>query len=289
MSALKVGFIGIGNMGMPMAKSILQKGIPLTVCDLDKAKVAEMQALGAAVAGSPREIAAACDVVISMVLDIHATETVIYGKEGVWEGIKEGGIIIITSTIGPDYCRKLYARAKEKKVQVIDVCVSMSLPSNEKEQLTLMIGGDEDAVKKCWHIFEAAGKHVFHCGGIGMGQCYKLVNNLALFIIGTVNRECLNLGLKAGLDLQTMMDVMQVSTGSSWSLMNLNHNLNSPRRKFSPLHDPPRGHVPGMRNKDKLMAIEMAKAVGAQVPIAEFTEELYLGEIYDAYATRMKQ
>ena len=289
MQSLKVGFIGLGNMGMPMAKSIATKGFPMTVYDLRKEPVAEMMALGAKAADSPREVAAVSDMVISMVRDIPQTDAAIFGKNGVWEGVKEGGIIVISSTIGPAYCRQLYARAKERKVRVIDACVSKSTPSNEAGQLTLMIGGDEDAVKRCWPVFEAIGKYVFYLGDIGMGQCYKLVNNLAVFVIGTVNRECLNLGLKAGLDLQKMIDVMQVSTGNSWSLMYLGNNLKSPRRAPRPSPGAPADGPKISGNKDKLLAIEMAKEVGAQVPVALFTEELDIEKVYEAYSARMKQ
>jgi 3-hydroxyisobutyrate dehydrogenase-like beta-hydroxyacid dehydrogenase len=101
MSSIKAGFIGLGSMGMPMARSIASSGLPLTVYDLRKEPLEEMRALGARVAGSSREVAATSDAVISMVRDVPETEEVIFGKGGVWEGMKKGGTIIISSTIGP--------------------------------------------------------------------------------------------------------------------------------------------------------------------------------------------
>ena len=99
MSSIKVGFIGLGNMGMPTARSLVKRGLPVTVYDVRKEVVEEIVALGAKSAGSCREVAAVSDVVISLVRDIPQTEEVIFGKDGVWEGIKKGSIIIITSTI----------------------------------------------------------------------------------------------------------------------------------------------------------------------------------------------
>jgi len=290
MSSIKVGFIGMGNMGMPMARSIVKRGIPLTVYDLNKEAVEEMKSLGAAAARSCREVAEASDAVFSMVRDIPQTDEVIFGKDGVWEGIKEGSIIIISSTVGPTYCQELYAKAKEKGVQVVDVGVSKSIPTNEEGKLTLMIGGDDDAVKRCWPAFEAMAMHIFHVGRTGKGQAYKLVNNMAVFNLGTVTRECLNLGLKAGLDLQTMIDVMQVSTGGSWVLMNMGHMLKSGRLMPRPPAPPPGQTAPRkLGNKDMDLAIEMADAVGANVPVARFMEELDTGKAYDAYSKKMQE
>jgi len=292
MSSIKAGFIGMGNLGMVMARSIANKGIPLTVYDLRKEAIEEMVALGATAASSCREVAEKSEVVMSMVRDIPQTDEVIFGKDGVWEGIKKGSIIITTSTIGPAYCRDLYAKAKEKGVQVIDIGMSKDTPNNEEGQLTLMIGGDDDAIKKCQPIFEAMGKHIFYVGGIGNGQAYKLVNNLAAFNIGTVTRECLNLGLKAGLDLQTICEIMSVSTGGSWMVGNMAQTLKSGMRMAPPPSPPP---TPGaqapaqkMGNKDTELAMEMADAVGAKVPVARFMDDIDMA-VYDAYSDAMRR
>ena len=291
MSSIKAGFIGMGNLGMVMARSIAKKGIPLTVYDLKEA-IEEMVALGAKAASSCREVAEKSAVVMSMVRDIAQTDEVIFGKDGVWEGIKKGSIIIISSTIGPAYCRDLYSKAKEKGASVIDVGMSKETTGNEEGQLTLMIGGDDDAIKKCQPIFDAMGKYIFYVGGIGNGQAHKLVNNLAAFNIGTVTRECLNLGLKAGLDLQTMCEIMTVSTGGSWMVQNMGQMLKSGARMGPPPSPPP---APGtqpppqrMGNKDTELAMEMADAVGAKVPVARFMDNMDMA-VYDAYSDAMRR
>ncbi len=280
MSSLRVGFIGMGNIGLPMAKSLAKKGLPLTIYARRKEVVSEMKSLGATAARSCREMAAASDVVISVVRDIPQTEEVMFGKDGVWEGIKEGATIVISSTIGSEYCQQLYARAKERGVQVIDAALSKNHPYNEEGGFTLMIGGDEDAVKRCWPVFEAMATHPFHVGRIGMGQTFKLVNAVATHINRVVIVECLNLGLKAGLDMQKMIDVIRVSTGNSNVLehvasdyMNMSRNL------------PPGPAVKASRGdqRPRELAIKLGEKVGANTPLLEFIGGLDMESAYDAY------
>lgn len=223
MSSIKVGFIGLGNMGMAMAKCLPKKGLPVTVYDIRKEAINEMVALGAKGASSCREVAEKSDAIITMVKDIDQTNEVIFGKDGVWEGIKKGSIIIISSSIGPKYCQQLYKRAKEVKgVKVVDCAISdPSGPVHYLEaQLTLMIGGDKEDVKRCMPIFKAMGKKIFHLGETGKGQAYKLVNNMVIMHVTGVTRECLNLGLKLGLDMDRMAEVFSYSTGSTWTFQN---------------------------------------------------------------------
>ncbi len=279
-----------------MARALVRHNIfPLTVYDLRQEPVEEMKSLGATGASSCREVAEASDVVISMVWDIPQTDEVIFGKDGVWEGIKEGGIIIISSSIGPEYCRKLYDRAKkEKKVRVVDCAVSGPPPTRDNRPSCLMIGGDEDVVKQCWHIFEAMGDHPLHLGGIGMGQAHKLVDNTMARLFGTVTRLCLieglNFGLKAGLDLQKMIDVASVSAFSRGiQSLGLKGGLDVPKiietiRVPFPLLGAARGRV-----NELDYAMEMAEAVGAKTPLFRFTDGLDAASTYDAYYALLKE
>ena len=292
MASVKVGFIGMGNLGMVMARSISKKGFPVTVYDLRKEAVDEMVALGAKAVGSCREVAENSEIIISMVRDIPQTEEIIFGKDGVWEGVKEGSIIVLSSTIGPGYPRELYAKAKEKGVKVVDAGVSKSIPSNEEGQLTLMIGGDDDDVKKCWPVFETMAKYNFHLGGIGAGQAGKLVNNLMGMDIGVIIRECLNVGLIAGLDLQKMMEAMSVGTGGSWMLEAMASMRKSAARMApppSPPPAPPGGKaLEGIGEKDMRLAIELADEIKADIPITRFMQELDTS-VFRAYADAMKR
>lgn len=290
MDSLKMGFIGVGDIGMVMAKSILKAGIPVTVYDLNKEAVDKAVEAGAKAAGSCREVAEVSDAVISMVRDIPQTEEVVFGKDGLWEGVREGSIIILSSTIGPYYPRQLSEKAREKGVRVIDVGVTKNIPTNEIGQFTLMVSGDEEAIDKCWPAFEAMGRKIFRAGRIGNGQAYKLVNNMAAFNLGTVIHECLNVGLKAGLDLKMMLDVMQEGTGGSWMANSMRNTLESGRR-MAPPPPPPSGAgtpPPKFINKDQILAIEMAEREGAAIPVAKLMEELDEAAVYDAYTRSMR-
>ena len=186
MSDIRIGFIGLGNMGGPMAKSLAEKGFTLTVYDLSNEAIKETESVGAIAAKSSREAAETSNIIFSMVRDVPQTDEVIFGKDGVWEGLTEGKTIVISSSIGPAYCRKLYEKAKERRVRVIDCGVSdPTVFRHEPGALTLMIGGDEDAARQCWPVFEAMGKNIFYLGKIGNGQAYKLINNMSAKHIGT--------------------------------------------------------------------------------------------------------
>jgi 3-hydroxyisobutyrate dehydrogenase-like beta-hydroxyacid dehydrogenase len=294
MNSITIGFIGLGNMGMPMAKSLVKNGFLLTVYDLRKEAVEEIVSLGATPASSCRDVAAAGDVIISMVRDVQETDEVIFSKGGVWEGIKEGSTVILSSTISPAYCRDVYVKAKEKNVNVIDCAVSD--PSGQSHilgGLTLFIGGDKDVVKKCSPIFQALGKNIFYLGTIGKGQACKLVHQLNAFSISTVTRECLNLGLKAGLDLKTMVEAMSAGLGSTRGLQNMAETLRTGKVVTTPVRPPPSGStgakaLPPMGNKDKQLAFEMARELGVETPICRFIDEIDTA-LYEAYSNAMKQ
>ena len=284
MESTRVGFIGLGNMGMLVAKKLVKSGLPLTVYDLRKEPLEEMRALGAAAAGSSREVALASDVIISMVRDIPETDEALFGRDGVWQGAREGATIVISSTVSPAYCRSLHARARQRGVQVIDAAVSTATrdftPGRESAELTLMIGGEDEAVNRCWPVFQAMAKNVFHLGGVGTGQACKLVNNLAMLGNEMVARECLNLGIMAGLDLAQLIEAMRVSTGSSRSLGTISRRLSQPAPRLTvPEAKAPRQDL---RSKDRELALEMAEAVAANVPLARIMAELEEASPYSA-------
>jgi len=294
MSSIKAGLIGVGNMGLIMAKKLVENAVPLTVYDLREEAVQKVVALGAKGASSCREVAETSDVIISIVRDIPQTDEILFGKDGVWEGIKEGATIILSSSLSASYCQEVYDKAKEREVRVIDAPVSTEdrsfTPGKEFAILTLMVGGDDDAVERCMPILEAMAKNTIHQGGIGTGQVCKLVNNLAMYANGIVARECVNLGLKAGLDLEKMKKAMSLSTGNSRTLMGVGRP--SP---FLPPPKPPAIGSPGgkapaedLGTKDKRLALEMAEAVGANTPIVRLMEELDLESTYDALSALMR-
>jgi len=270
-------------MGMPMARSLVRAGLEVTVFDLRPPKLEEMRKLGATVAVSCQEMAANNNIILSIVNDIDDTEESLFGAQGIWQGIKAGGIIILSSTIGPVYCQKVYARGKLKNIQVLDAAVSKSGPTNIEGELTLMVGGEEDAFQRCQPVFKALANHVFHVGEIGAGQSYKLVNNLLSLGLAIVTREALNMGIKAGLDFNRMLEVMQFSTGNNWNLLYLQHLLKT--RGTTAAADLPTKNI---GNKDWNLALNFAREAGAQVPVSEFIHNLDAKTAYAAFDAVMQ-
>jgi 2-hydroxy-3-oxopropionate reductase len=287
---LKVGFIGIGNMGMPMAKSLVKNGFPVTVFDLNQNAVAEIKSLGASVVGSPGELCVSCDSIISMVKDETQIDQIIFGKNGVWEGITEGKTIIISSTANPGYCRQLYAKAAARKVRVLDAPVTD--PSGQKHilgGLTIIVGGDKDVVDQNWPIFQAMGKNIFYMGQIGNGQVCKLVHQINAFSISAVTRESLNMGLKAGLDLKTMVEALSQGLGSTRGLQTMAQNLKERKSSSSPQTSAARPAIGNMGMRDRVLALELAKEIGAEMPVADYIQQLDSSLLYQAYSSAMKE
>ena len=153
--------------------------------------------------------------------------------------------------------------------------------------MALMIGGDEDAVKQCWPVFTAIGKNIFHLGGIGMGQACKLVNNTVTLCNGNLIREALNLGLKAGLDLQKMVDVMLVSSAGATGIQSWGKRLQSPM--LQPLSPGAEASRKNMVSKDLKMALQLAEEVGAKMPITHLNVELDTDSLYAEVASAQQR
>jgi 3-hydroxyisobutyrate dehydrogenase-like beta-hydroxyacid dehydrogenase len=226
MNELKIGFIGLGEMGRPMALNLIHKGFEVITCShLRKDAITEIEHLGGKIAGSPEEVANASDVIISMVRDTVQTDEVIYGKgfwnnRGVWQGLKPESVIIIGSTISPSYCQKLAAAGKEKGVEVLDSPVSGGKSAAVAGTLTFMVGGQRKAFDRCRGVFEAMGRNTYYLGGPGSGMALKLINNYIMVINAFGTSEAIRLGLKVGLNLKQMLEIIQKSSGNSTIIEN---------------------------------------------------------------------
>jgi 3-hydroxyisobutyrate dehydrogenase-like beta-hydroxyacid dehydrogenase len=288
LSTLQVGFVGIGNMGMPMAKSLLKNGFVVNVFDLNKIAMAEITLLGALSTGSLRDLAMRSDPIISMVRDEADMDNLLFGREGLWEGLRKESTLIISSTVSPNYCRNLYNRAKARDVNVIDAPVSD--PSGQNHVLgglTIMVGGDQAVTEKYWPVFQAMGTTVLYLGRIGNGQVCKLVNQINAFNIGDITRESLNMGIKAGLDLPTMVEALSSGLGSTRGLQNLALMLKSEHSQ-SPHSSPPKLQTSGQLGmKDRSLAIALGQEVRAEMPISNFIRQLDSEALYQAYSAAL--
>ncbi len=282
MSTLRVGQIGLGNLGFLLARSVAARGFPFTVCDLRAEPVAEMKKLGAKAVATPREVAATSDVIVSIVNDIDDNEKIIFGQDGVMEGAAPKSVIMLCSTVGPDYAKRVYERAEKKGVRVMDVGMSKDGPGEEIGSQTMMCGGDEADFNYCKPVLEAIARHVFYVGPIGAGQAFKVINNLMAIAIGTVTREALNVGVHAGLDLQKMVEVMMVSTGGSWSLNYMDFLMKARKGVEKSVSRPAPTKNIGL--KDWTLARDFARAVGAEIPATQFIHDLDTTKVYGALA-----
>ena len=212
---MNVGFIGLGTMGAPMARNLLRKGHRLVVADVQPAAVSELTAAGARAAATPREVAAASDIVITMLPDAPDVLRVALGDDGVVAGIRPGAVYIDMSTIDPQTTRTVGTAIVAKGAAMIDSPVGKTADAAVAGTLTLMVGGDAEVVARCRPVLDCMGTDFFHCGQLGAGQTMKLVNNLLATAVSEASIEALVTGVKAGLALETMMSVL--GTTMAWN------------------------------------------------------------------------
>jgi len=207
-----IGFIGLGHMGSRMAKRLLDAGYPLTVYNHTRVREEPLAQAGARRAGSPRELAAGADVVISSLSDDAAVRAVFYGEQGALAGAKPGSVLIDMSTVSPETSRTLVEEAARRSVQVLDAPVSGSTPQAEQGMLVIFVGGHETAFQRCRPIFDVLGKSVYHMGPSGTGAIMKLVVNTLLGLEMQAIAEAVAFGEKAGLPKRELLDVLAKTT-----------------------------------------------------------------------------
>ena len=204
-----VGFIGLGNIGKPMAINLAKAGFDLMVYDLRPEPMRELTALGAKAARSTDEIGAHGEIIEVVVVDDAQIEAALLGEGGVFSGAKRGSIIAIHSTIHPGTVRKLAEQAAAKGLTLIDAEVSGGERGAIAKSLCYMVGGDKAAFEKCRPIFATSGASIFHLGDLGSGAIAKLAHNLIVYVNMLAASEGMRLADKAGVDLKSMEQVVQ--------------------------------------------------------------------------------
>lgn len=257
-----VGFIGLGTMGGPMARNLLKGGYRLTVHDLNSNSVNALAQAGAAEAASPRAVAAASDVVITMLPDAPDVERVVLGPNGVAEGMRKGTVLIDMSTIDPQTTQNIGAALVQRSIRMLDCPVGKTADHAVAGTLTLMVGGDKSLLDEMRPILACMGKDFFHCGALGMGQAMKLTNNLLASIIGGACCEVLVAGVKSGLKLELMLDVMR--TTMAW---NNQLAIAMPKKAFVGDFDP--GFMIKLAQKDVRLALALARQSGIEPQIGD--------------------
>jgi 3-hydroxyisobutyrate dehydrogenase-like beta-hydroxyacid dehydrogenase len=267
----RVGFIGLGTMGLPMALNVARSGHQLTVFDLAEAPVKEAVALGATAARTVEEVGAASDVILVAVVDDAQVEGVLLGTEGpgVFGTAEPGSVVVVHSTINPRTCRRLEALAEERGLHLLDGPISGGPMGAREGTLSIMVGGDPAALEACRPVLETMSQRVFHLGDIGMGEVAKVANNVVLAICLEATHEGLALARDAGIDEDVMLDVLGTSTGDSWAVRNW-HAVGEVARNYP---NGPRG-VANLTYKDISLALSIGHDQGTPLPVVGLTSQL---------------
>jgi 3-hydroxyisobutyrate dehydrogenase len=264
---MRVGFVGLGVMGQPMALNLLEAGFQLTVFNRTKKKCERLAALGAAVADSPQDVATVAEVVVTMISDTRGVEEVLFGSHGVSDGAKENSVVIDTSTIAPRAAREFGVHLQAKGCELLDAPVTGGESGAKAGTLGIMVGGKREAFERCLPIFQAIGKTIIYAGPNGNGQKTKLVNQL----VGAINLlaavEGIRLASAAGLDPEETLRVVSSGAASSWMLTNLGPKILA--KDFSP------GFSIRLQHKDLRLLDEFITELGGDFPGAKLSYQLF--------------
>ena len=213
----RVGFIGLGAMGSRMVATLLRNDVKPTVFDIDRKAVKDAAAKGAVAASTPAEVVAASDAVLLSLPDAHIVEAVFHGKDGIAEGLERNPKIVVidTSSSKAATTRAIGAIIRAKGGDMLDAPVSRGQPAAERGELSIIVGGAEATLRRCRWILDILGTDIVHCGGLGAGHVAKALNNLVNAANVIVGGEAVLIGVKAGLDPRTVVDVLCASSGGT--------------------------------------------------------------------------
>lgn len=255
----RIGFIGLGAMGRPMAKNVLKGGFTLAVHDIVPEPVRELVALGAETRATPREVARDADAVITMLPDSPDVEAVLLGPDGVAQGAPPGTIVVDMSTIDPATTRKVAGALGARGLRFVDAPVGRTSAHAEAGTLFIMVGGDPADVAAVDRLLRTMGTDLVHCGPTGTGITMKVVNNYLSCASSVLTAECLVLGVKAGLRLETMLQVM-TSTAAKTAHLEMTYPAKAFRGDFTP------GFLIDLAHKD--LGIGLRLGAEQQVPLS---------------------
>lgn len=269
-----IGFIGLGNMGGPMAANLVKAGFRVNAFDLSATALDKARADGASVAASAVEAVRGAQVVVSMLPASRHVEGLYLGEQGLLAAIEPGALVIDSSTIAPASARKVAEAAAARGLAMIDAPVSGGTAGAAAGTLTFIVGGETEALERARPVLSAMGKNIFHMGAAGAGQVAKLYNNMALGVIMAATGEAIALGVAHGLDAGALSQMMAVSTSRSWAT-----EVCNPWPGVLPNAPASRGYEGGFGNdlmlKDLGLAAEAAMGTGASIPLGELARNLY--------------
>jgi 3-hydroxyisobutyrate dehydrogenase-like beta-hydroxyacid dehydrogenase len=215
---MKVGFIGLGTMGLPMVKNLLKAGWEVTVISRSRGPVEEALSLGAKEAASPKELAAESNIVLTCLPKPDTIETIYFGPSGLLAGINEGTILVDHSTVSPDLNRRIEEQARQRGAHFLDAPISGGPMGASAGTLAIMVGGKKSVYDQALPVLQSMGRHVVHLGPVGSGSVVKLINNSLVAIHTAALSEAFVVGAKAGISSEAMYSVIKHSTGHSFMM-----------------------------------------------------------------------
>lgn len=262
---MRVGFIGLGNMGQPMAANILDAGHPLTVHDTRRRTARELEAAGATWAEDPKAVAVRSEVVFTSLPGTEAVEQVVLGDDGVFAGLAAGTTYVDTSTIAPSAARRISALGAERGLRVLDAPVSGGIFGARDAALTLFVGGDAADLERVRTVLETIGGKIVHAGPAGSGNVIKLINNLMMFANFIGACEGVAMSARAGIDLHLLLDAVKTSMGQSRIFeRTLSLFLNNGRM----------GATTDLAVKDMCLGVELGSEFGVPLEVSTLVRDL---------------
>ncbi len=262
----KVGFIGLGIMGKPMARNLMEGGYELVVYNRSREKADELAEEGATAAASPREVAEQSDIVVTMLPDSPEVREVVAGEDGVLDGIEEGSLLVDMSTISPVVTEELAAEVEKKGARMLDAPVSGGEPGAVEGTLSIMAGGSEEDFERVRPIFDVLGDTVVHVGEVGSGQVVKACNQIVVALVIEAVSEALVLGSKAGVDPAKIMEVLSGGLAG-------NKVMEAKKDFFLKDYFDP-GFRVELHHKDLGIALSAAREYGVALPVTAIVDQM---------------
>ncbi len=270
----RIGFIGLGNMGLPMAQNLIKAGHSVTGLDVSKSQLDKLVAAGGKAAGSVKDAASGVEVLITMLPAGAQVREVYLGNDGAIAAAGQGTLLIDSSTIDVETARAVSSAAQAKRLAMLDAPVSGGVGGAQAGTLTFMVGGADAAFESAKPILEKMGKTIVHAGGPGNGQAAKICNNMILGVSMIAVSEAFVLAEKLGLDAQKLFDISSKSSGQCWSM-----TAYCPVPGLVPTspanRDYQAGFTAAMMLKDLKLAQDAAKTAGAATPLGAAAAKIY--------------
>ncbi|MBI4234656.1 MAG: NAD(P)-dependent oxidoreductase [Chloroflexi bacterium] len=265
--AMRIGFIGLGLMGAPISRNLLKAGHQVVAWNRTASRLAALVRDGGMTASSPQEVAAQVEVTITMVTDSPDVEAVVLGSQGVLHGARPGSVVIDMSTISPSVTRSIAARLQKQGVHLLDAPVSGGVWGAQNASLSIMVGGEQEVFQRCLPVFQALGKRITYCGGHGMGQTVKLVNQIVVAGTLAAVSEGLLFAARAGADLEATLQAIGGGAAQSWQLENLGPRIL--KGDFAP------GFMVKLQQKDLRLILDAAREMQLPLLTTPIVHQLY--------------